>query len=594
MIEKLKRLPEAPGVYLLKNKSGDIIYIGKAKVLKNRVKSYFQKGKKDLKTEVLSEQIFDFDYIITKNEFEAFLLENTLIKQHKPKYNILLKDDKSFPYLKLTIKDKYPGLYLVRETKSKSAVYFGPYFAGDAKKFLEIIYKIFKIRQCKIDLKKPLSRPCIYYNTGICFAPCVRFISDSAYKVSVENVIKFLRGSYKETIEILKNKMNKYSEKQEYEKAAQMRDYIKVIENIMNEQKVVLNKEKDMDVINYLFSDNHYYFGVLKVRSGRLINKEIMVFKDLPENESPVEIFLMQYYARNIDVPLEILLPDKSASPFIAKFFRKENIKVVYKKRDALLDIAMQNILDREKQEKEIENKELKFTNQVVELQKSLNLTKIPEIIDGIDISHFSGLNTVGSCVVLKNGIPDKSLYRRYKIKEVRLSDDYSAIKEVIQRRYSKIKNENSKLPDLILIDGGLGQVNIAKEELRKLNLDIPVVGLAKKEESVYIPYNNKPVFITDDALLLLKRIRDEAHRFALSYQTKITMKKFKKSILDDLSFIGEKTKYRIYNEFKNLDELLDAIKDNKKEISFLTKKQKDILLEILKKRESNEDKHKK
>ncbi len=587
MLEKIKKLPDAPGVYLLKNKTGDIIYIGKAKVLKNRVKSYFQKSKKDLKTEIMSEQISDFDYIITKNEFEAFLLENTLIKQHKPKYNILLKDDKSFPYIKLTIKDKYPGLYLVRETKSKSSVYFGPYFAGDAKKFLEIIYKIFKIRQCKIDLKKPLSRPCIYYNTGVCSAPCVRFISDSAYNAAVENVIKFLRGSYKETVEILKNKMNKYAEEQQYEKAAQMRDYIKVIENIMNEQRVVLNQEKDVDVINYLFSDNRYYFCVLKIRSGRLINKEIIVFKDLPENESPVEIFLMQYYARNIDIPEEILLPDKSISPFITKFFGKEKIKVVYKKRNTLLDIAMQNILDRERQEKETQNKELKFKKQVIELQKSLNLTKSPEIIDGIDISHSGGLNTVGSCVVFKNGIQDKRLYRRYKIKEARLSDDYSAIKEVVQRRYSKIKNENSKLPDLILIDGGSGQVNIAKEELKKLNLEITVIGLAKNEERVYMPYNNEPVLITDDALLLLKRVRDEAHRFALSYQTKITMKKFKKSILDDLPFIGEKTRYKIYNEFKNLEELLDAIKDNRKEISFLTKKQKNILLEILKKKEN-------
>ncbi len=588
--EKIKKLPTLPGVYLLKNKENKIIYIGKAKVLKNRLSSYFQNSKKDLKTKIMSESIADFDYIITKNEFEAFLLENTLIKQHKPKYNILLKDDKSFPYLKLTVKDKYPGLYLVRETKSKSAIYFGPYFAKDAKKFLEIIYKNFKIRQCKIDLKKPLSRPCIYYNTGMCSAPCVRFISDSAYIESVKNVIKFLKGAYKEIIEIFKNKMNKYSERQEYEKAAQMRDYIKTIETIMNEQKVILNKEKDIDVVNYLFSDNSYYFCVLKIRSGRLINKEILVFKNVPESESIFENFLMQYYARNIDVPEEILLPYNAHTPqsnFIIKFFKKYDIRVIYKKNNSLFQIAMENILDRQKQETESEKKEQKFKKQIIELQKSLNLNKKPEIIDCIDISHLGGSNMVGSCVVFENGLPAKALYRRYKIKQTRLADDYSAVREVVSRRYSKIKKEGQKLPDFILIDGGIGQVNIANEELKKLNLNIPVFGIAKKEELIFSPYNNEPVFISEDALLLLRRIRDEAHRFALSYHTKLNLKNLKKSILDNLPFIGEKTKYKIYNEFKNIDDFLNAIKNNKKEVSFLTRKQKDIFIDIIKKMEN-------
>lgn len=585
--EKIKNLPELPGVYLLKDKEGKIIYIGKAKILKNRISSYFNRAKKDYKTEIMSENIYDFDYIITKNEFEAFLLENTLIKQHKPKYNILLKDDKSFPYIKITIKDKYPGLYLVRETKSKNSIYFGPYFAGDARKLLEIIYKIFKVRQCKIDLKKTLSRPCIYFNTGMCSAPCVRFISDSAYTESIKNVIKFLKGSYKEIVEILKNKMNKYAEEQEYEKAAKVRDYIKIIETMMNEQKVILDKEKDIDVINYLFSNNCYYFCVLKVRSGRLVNKEILVFKNMPRNESSFEIFLLQYYARNIDFPAEILLPYNAKSYFIKKFFKKHEINIIYKKKDPLLDIAMDNLFDKERQERQSENKELKFKNQIIELQKSLNLNKKPEIMECIDISHFGGSNMVGSCVVFKDGIPERSQYRRYKIKQPGIYDDYSAIKEIIFRRYSKIKKENQKLPDFILIDGGLGQVNIAKEELNKLELDIPVFGLAKKEELVYKPYNNKPVDINEEALLLLKRLRDEAHRFALSYQNKLRMKNFKKSILDDLPFIGEKTKYRIYNEFKNMEEFLSAVKNNKKEASFLTQKQKSILLDIFKKQEN-------
>lgn len=414
----IKNLPEGPGIYLFKNEEGKIIYIGKAKNLKKRVFSYFQKNKKDIKTELIREKISDINYVVTRNEFEAILLENSYIKQYKPKYNILLKDDKSFPYIKATVKEKYPGIYITRNTKDKKAIYFGPYIAADAKHLVELIYKIFKVRQCTYDLKKPLKRACLYYDMNLCLAPCIRFISDSYYSQAFKNAYKFLKGNYKDVIKELKEKMNKYAENQEYEKAAQMRDYIKLLESNAEKQRVVLSEGKFVDVINYLYSENSYYFCILKIRDGRLINKEIQVFKNVFEDENVLNTFIIQYYGRNVDIPSELWVPDiEYKNTFTKEFLKEISIKILFKVREPLIDMAMKNIVSKINEEKILNKKNKKFEYQIFELQKKLNLKKPPVLIDGIDISHIGGTNTVGSCVVFKNGVPEK---KRIAIKRIR------------------------------------------------------------------------------------------------------------------------------------------------------------------------------
>jgi len=587
--EKINTLPQKPGVYIFKNAEGEIIYIGKAGVLRNRVRSYFQEGKKDIKTEILSGLVKDLDYIVTKNEIEAFLLENSLIKQHKPHYNILLKDDKSYPFIKITTGEKYPGVYITRVTKDKNAVYYGPFMPDDAKKVVQLIYKAFRVRQCTYEFdKKPLPRPCIYYDTGVCTAPCVRFISDEAYKQSIKEVRSFLNGSYRTVRDNLQKQMDEYSEKQEYEKAAEARDAIKAVEGIMSEQKVVDAEDRNIDAIDHIYRDNVHYFCVLSIRSGRLIGKKIDVFSEAAGEEGVFELYLYQYYNRRISYPEEVILPDAGVKPEIAgEIFRNKGIKVIFKKRDNLLKMAQENIEERIKQHDKIkeqkEKSQEKSAEAIKELGENLYMKKPPLTIEGIDVSHLQGDNLVASCVVFKNGAPDKSSYRRYKVQTVTGIDDYGSISEVVKRRYSRMLKEDAKFPDLILIDGGIGQVNAAKEALSLTGIeDVEIIGLAKREELVFKPGENKPVPITEKARFLLQRVRDEAHRFALSYQTLLSNKKLKKSIFDDIPYIGEKIKYRLYNEFKDKDDLLKAIDENDPRAAFLNKRQREEIMKKL------------
>jgi excinuclease ABC subunit C len=590
---KLSSLPEKPGVYIFKDRAGSIIYIGKAKILKNRVRSYFQKNKKDIKTEQLVPKIADLDFIVTKNEIEAFLLESSLVKQHKPYYNILLKDDKSYPFIKINTGVKYPGVYLTRNTREKNAVYYGPFFSDDAKKVIQLIYRAFKVRQCTYEFeKKPLSRPCIYYDMGLSSAPCVRFIPDEAYMQSIKEVKSFLNGSYKKMLENLKKQMDDYSGKQLYEKAAETRDSIKAVEGIMTEQKVVGPEDGNFDVIDFIRKGGTCYFCVLSVRSGRLINKKIDIFTDTAEQEGAFELYLAQYYSRGISYPAEVILPDGAVDPEIAaEIFGGKGIKPVFKKRDSLLKMARENIEENIKQQEQIMAQKEKVKEQaggqVKALQKSLAMAKPPDVIDAIDISHHHGDNMVASCVVFKGGVPDKNFYRRYRIKTVKKIDDYDSIREVVMRRYGRMLKEGAEFPDLVLIDGGIGQVNAAKEALGMIGVEnIEIIGLAKREEQVFKPGANKPVPVTEKARFLLQRVRDEAHRFALSYHTLLANKKMKKTLFDGIPFIGEKAKYEIYKSFNGADELLRAIETNDKKVSFLNKKQKQSIMQSLNKTE--------
>jgi excinuclease ABC subunit C len=587
--DKLSSLPEKPGVYIYRDKNGTVIYIGKAKILRNRVRSYFNEGKKDIKTEQLAGKIEDIDFIVTNNELEAFILENTLIKEHKPKYNILLKDDKSYPYIMITTADKYPGVYISRETKNKKSTYFGPYFSADAKKVVNLIYRIFKIRQCTLDLSgKPLTRPCIYYSTGVCSAPCVRFIGEKDYLDDVEKVNKFLDGDYLPVIERLNNEMHTLSEEKKYEKAAEARDSIKSVNEIMTEQKMVMRKEKNIDILSYIYSDSTYYFGVFNIRRGRLTGKTINVFTDTPENENPLETYIAQYYSRNIAVADEVILPEGSVSAEVVNYvFKGKKVKVRFERISRFLSFVNENLRENAKAEEKYrekkKNTKTEYIIQMQELQKCLGSEYMPEAMEGIDISHSSGENMVGSLVVFKNGEPDKKEYRHFNIKTVGQIDDYASIGEVVERRYSRLKEEGEYFPDLILVDGGLGQVNAAKEALNRVGVDIALIGLAKEHELVFRPGISEPVPMTDKARFLLMRVRDEAHRFANAFRTTLATKKLKKSVFDDIPGIGEKTKYQIYNLFKGTDELVKAVEADDKSVDFLNKKQKTGILKYFK-----------
>ncbi len=586
---KINSLPEKPGVYIFKNIGGEVIYVGKAKNLRRRVRSYFQGGRKDVKTEQLAENVKDLDFIVTKTELEAFILENTLIKEHKPKYNIMLKDDKSYPFIKIAMKEKYPGVYITRNTKDKKSIYFGPFFSGDAKRVVAMLYRVFKIRQCTLDLSgRPLKRPCIYYDTGVCSAPCVQFISEENYMKTVKAVKAFLNGNYRDLKQKLTLEMLAFSEEKNFEKAAQTRDTIKAVEEIMKEQKVVVASEKNTDVFGYLYKNEAYYFGVFNIRAGRVVSKTISVFEDMPKEAQPLSVFINQYYSRNMAVPDEVILPAGAAQESVLNevVFKPRGIKALYVKRNGLLKLVNDNLLERETTDERIREQKGKvkkeFLIQMEALQQGLKLARLPKVIEGIDISHSSGQNMVGSLVVFNNGEPDKSNYRRYKIKTVTQVDDFAAVTEVVIRRYGKMKEQGLWFPDLILIDGGIGQVNSAKRALETLALEIPVIGLAKQNEEVFRPYKNEPVKIGIKAQFLLMRLRDEAHRFAVKFQTELSSKKLKQSVFDEIPYIGEKTRYRIYNEFKDRADLLEAVEKNEERAKFLNEKQKTAIKKIL------------
>ncbi|MGD0565720.1 MAG: excinuclease ABC subunit UvrC [Candidatus Goldiibacteriota bacterium] len=591
--DKLSSLPEKPGVYIYRDGAGKVIYIGKAKVLKNRVRSYFGEGKKDLKTEQLSSRVADIDFIVTGNELEAFILENNLIKEHKPKYNILLKDDKSYPYIMLSINDVYPGVYITRDTKDRSKIYFGPYFSADAKKVAALIYRIFKIRQCTLDLSgKPPGRPCIYYDTGLCTAPCVRLIGAGEYMSAALKVKDFLSGEYAPVIALLQGDMERLSAEKKYEKAAEIRDDIKSVGEIMKEQKMVIQGEKNMDVAGYIYRNGAYYFGVFNIRRGRLTGKTINIFREMPLNENPLEIYLSQYYSRNTLMADEVILPSGAVDEEIIQryVFKGKKITVTFEEPGGkLLGMVEENLREKASSEEKFEKKKMdvkgEYLAQMQALKESLNLEYMPECVEGIDISHSSGDNMVGSLVVFKNGEPDKKNYRHFNIKTVGQIDDYASIDEVVERRYSRLKAEGEYFPDLILIDGGTGQVNAAKEALNRVGVDILLLGLAKEREEVFKPGGGEPVAVSEKGRFLLMRVRDEAHRFANSFRKKLANRDLKESIFDSIKGVGEKTKYRIYNEFKDFEELASAIESGDERASFLGKKQRESVLKTIKER---------
>ncbi len=565
-------LPNKPGVYIMKNSEGEIIYIGKAKNLSHRVRSYFT-GTRDIKTEFLIRNVESIETIITNNEYEALLLENNLIKKWKPRYNINLKDGKTYPVLKIT-NEEFPRIYRTRRIIFDGSLYYGPYTsANQLDIYLKLIDKLFPLRKCRGKLKKR-EHPCLNYYIGRCLSPCTGKITKEEYLKLVGKVKELLSGKTEKLIKELKEEMLVAANKLEFERAAKIRDNINAIELSVSNQNVVDFSRLNRDYIGFHSREHLACFAVFQSRDGKLIGREIYNTESFTGDDDTIVQFLFQYYGKTgrgkmTTLPQIVYLTSygeleerKKELEHLLNTSLHMRIKIVFPKRGKHLKITeMANENAKQSVEREFE----KYNNlrSLEELREKLNLKKLPHRIEGFDIAHLSGEDTVASMVSFLNGLPDKTSYRHYKIKSLKGKiDDYEAIREVIARRYQRVINDNLPKPDLILIDGGKGQLNAAQSILRSLNMEnIHIIGLAKKEEEIYIPTQNKPIRLerNSKALRLLQHIRDESHRFANVLQKKLRKKRKTESILQKIPGIGIKRSKTLLETFESLEAIATA-----------------------------------
>lgn len=573
--EKLKTLPQSSGVYLMKDKNNNIIYVGKAKILKRRVNQYFDNAhNKNLKTQLLVSNICDFEYIVTNSEYDALMLENNLIKKYQPHYNILLKDDKNFAYLKINLNNDFPKIEITRKVEFKKNVkYFGPYFNGvSARSVLDIIKFAYPLRTCNLKLNRCEKRECLKYALGECSAPCTKRISKQDYKKIVDDAIKFLNGDTKNVEEILKEKMMKSADAENFERAIVLKGQIETLQKLKNKYTTQFTIKLNIDIVGtYLLNDNACV-TVLIIRNGKMIGSESfnLVGKLLDENY--ILDFFVQYYSNNKLLPSSIIV-DKSfkSNEILEEFFIKNfNKRVVVENAERgtkklLLNQANNNAKEYlEKSLNQYNLKEERTIKACENLQKKLGLKSVPYRIEGFDISNISGTNKVASMVVFVNGEASKSQYRKFKIKSVEGQDDFACMNEVIERRIKELCGSDesfSKTPNLILIDGGKGQLSSACEALRKLNSDIEIISLAKKNEEIYRENESQPVLLnkSDYSLQLLQRVRDESHRFAISFHRNLRNKNELVSQLDKIDGVGKQKSKKLYNKFKTIDNIKNA-----------------------------------
>ena len=548
--QQIKLMPKLPGCYQYFDKTGEIIYIGKAKNLYNRVNSYFV-GKKDSpKLQVMVPQIVRVECIVVNSEIEALILESELIKKHKPKYNVLLKDDKKFPYFLIT-DEEYPRITVVRKANKNMAKgkYFGPYTDSRAMYCtLETLGKIFPLKKCK--MPKFNSRPCLYYDIGQCSAPCQKLISPEDYKKILKDVELFLSGKQNELLKIIEQQMKEASANLEFERAARFRDSYNDIKKTMEKQKVVSeNTNINQDFIGVVKSEFLYCATILQVRQGRLINKKDFTFSHLAnaQNDDVDEILnavLREYYGiiTENEIPTKITLPKEIDDIELyldwlgGRLGKKVKINIAKSQRDVEMLKMAQNTAEFNMEQaklKELSNIQNDYNEVGTYLMEKLNLTKFPHTIECYDISHIQGTNTVASGVYFENGMPKKSNYRKYKLKTIKNGevDDFKSLREILTRRFKRIKSGQIQAPDLIIIDGGKGQLSGVVSVMREMGLNLNIVSLAKREEEVFLPDKSEPVLfaLNSPALHLFQRIRDEAHRFAITYHRSLRSKNMTK-----------------------------------------------------------------
>lgn len=568
---KLALLPDQPGCYLMKDKTGTIIYVGKAKILKNRVRSYFT-GSHNTKTERLVSEIEDFEYIVTESNIEALLLEINLIKKNDPKYNIMLKDDKTYPFLKIT-NEKYPRLVITRKVLKDKALYFGPYpDVGAANETKKILDRLFPLRKCKPSQTK---EPCLYYHLGQCLCPYYFDVDPKVYTKIVDEVKNFLNGGHEKIESEIHQKMEKAAENMEFEKAAEYRDQIRAIETIMTRQKMTNTDLLDRDVFGYAIDKGWMCVQVFFVRQGKLIERDVSMFPFYNEAEEDFLTYLGQFYQENEHfIPKEVLIPDTIDKPSVEALLATKVLQPKRGEKKKLVELASKNASVALNERFDlIARKQERTIGAVERLGNAMNIPT-PIRIESFDNSNIMGTNPVAAMVVFIDGKPARKEYRKYKIKTVNGPDDYASMREVIYRRYSRVIREGLPLPDLILIDGGKGQVDVAKDVLEnQLGIDIPIAGMAKNDKHK----TNELLFGTDLAVVplernspeffLLQRIQDEVHRFAITFHRQLRSKNSFASRLDEIEGLGPKRKKMLLKEFKSLKNITAATTEELQEI---------------------------
>jgi len=576
---KLSRVSTRPGVYLMKDAKGEIIYVGKAANLKKRLASYFSTAKRpDMKTNILLGRIFTFETILTGTEKEALILEANLIKRHRPRYNVILKDDKQYPSLRLDIMNPYPNLTFIRKVKKDGAMYFGPYASTHAvRQTLKTIHKTFKIRKCKTDRLTNRSRPCLNHQMGACLAPCCLDVDENRYQEIVQEVILFLKGRMPDLIRKIKKEMTAAAETQNFEQAADLRDKMFALKKTLEKQVAVTNDFKDRDVIAIAGSSEFSMITLLFIRGGFLLGTRNFNFSEtLSADAEMIGTFIRQYYEKSPFVPKEILAPiPKSEASLLEDWLvtkRKKSVKILWPKRGEkvrLLNLAAQNAENGLNDHIAAVAVEM---NILVRLQKRLKMDKVPKRIECFDNSNLSGTAAVAGMVVFEKGRPRKSLYRKYRIKTVAVQNDYAYMHEVLKRRFGK--GERSRpFPDILMVDGGKGQLNIAVDVLTALKIDgaFEVIGIAKKDkkkgetrDKIYRPGQANPVHLGrgEDLHFFLEKIRDEAHRFAVSFHRKRLSMALKRSVLDSIPGIGKQRKKTLLKHFGSIKKIRAATLD--------------------------------
>ncbi len=555
-VKSPENLPKKPGVYIMRDANDEIIYIGKAKNLINRVRSYFREKLDRPKTQILMSHFDSLEYIVTNSEKEALILEATLIKKHRPRYNVQLKDDKRYPYVKIT-NEKYPRLIITRNI-TKNGIYYGPFTdVASVKKTVKFLKSLFKIRTCR-----NMDGPCLNSQIDLCYAPCSGEISKEEYDEIINKIDLFFQGKYSVIVKNLKKEMAEAAENEQFEKAAVLRDQITSIEEIMEKQFVdLVDDDLDQDVIAIAPNDNEVVVIIMPIRNGKIVGRDdfLMSGSQYESNSEILFAFIQQYYGFNRHIPKQILLNEPIDDTELLEEWlsdlrgNKVYIKVPMKGvKLRLVNMAQKNAEIIKHQKKAMENS-------LIELKKYLKLDKLPRIIEGYDISNISGKFAVGSKVSFKDAKPNKKKYKRFKI-ETPGPNDFAMMKELLTRRLKMIDTDEE--PDLIVIDGGKGQLSMACEVLDELNLaHIPIIGLAKEFEEIYIPNSKRPIIIpkNNKALHLLQQVRDESHRFAITYHRKLRSDNISESSLDDIPGIGKKRKINILKEFGTMDKVKNA-----------------------------------
>ncbi len=589
--EELKKLPAQPGVYLMHDAKDEIIYVGKAISLKNRVRQYFQSSRnKTAKIEQMVSRIARFEYIVTDSELEALVLECNLIKEHRPRYNTMLKDDKTYPYIKVTVSEEYPRLLFSRQMKKDKNKYFGPFTsAGAVKDTIELMRKIYRIRSCSRKLPQEIGkeRPCLYYHIHQCDAPCQAYISKEEYGQSVRQVMEFLNGRYEPVMGYLEEKMMAASDAMDFEKAIEYRELLNSVKKVAQKQKITSQSMEDRDIIAMAKEDRDAVVSVFFVRDGRLIGREPFHLSISPAEEDSqiLNSFMKQFYAGTPFVPHEIWVQEELEDAEVISSFltarRGQRVKLVVPKKgqkEQLVELAQKNarmVLSQDKEK--IKREELRTIGAMNQVGEWMGLTGIRRI-EAYDISNISGFESVGSMIVYEDGKPKRNDYRKFKIRTVQGPNDYASMREVLTRRFSHGLEETKKLeteggdlsfgsftrfPDLIMMDGGRGQVNIALEVLSELSLEIPVCGMVKDDNhrtrGLYYQNVEIPIDRHSEGFQLITRIQDEAHRFAIEYHRSLRSKEQVRSVLDDIKGIGPARRKALMRTFKTIEAVRDA-----------------------------------